>query len=416
MTTQLKNQKRQFWVILAVIFIGFIGISMPYLIFPPLFLNLEYSFLPSSWGDSSRALFLGITLAVYPLGQFIGSPILGALSDDYGRKRLLSGTLVISSICNLFTGIAIAKQDLSLLIISRFIAGLMEGNIAIARAMCADLKMLSKHKTFGKINAAASIAYLVGPLLGGVMTDKKLFEELTTSTPFYFVCILFLFLAGLSAFMLKSSVASVTARNRTLWQRFNFIARASALFSNKTLKNLMIMSTCFTLAVDIFYEFGPVFLTAKWMLNPTQLILYNGVLCIGLAIGNGWLPSLISSRISNQVSTIGAIGGFSFLLLSIVLSNSNLLMLTWFAFSGLAIGLAVTLLTIKISDSVSDNIQGEVMGTQLSLRVLGDGIICLFGGALLILSPKIILVVAAIISFATMIYFKRKHHHLQIHQ
>ncbi|MBS0585706.1 MAG: MFS transporter [Verrucomicrobia bacterium] len=386
---------------------------MPYLIFPSLFLNLEYSFLPASWDDASRALFLGVTLAVYPLGQFMGSPILGALSDDYGRKHLLSGTLVIASICNLFTGIAIAKQSLSLLIISRFIAGLMEGNVAIARAMCADLKMLSKHKTFGKINAASSIAYLVGPLFGGVMTDKKLFEELTTSTPFYFICLLFLFLAALSALMLKNTAASLTARNKSLWQRFNFIARASALFSNKTLKILMIISTCFTLAVDIFYEFGPVYLTAKWMLSPTQLVLYNGVLCIGLAIGNGWLPTLISSRISTLASITAALGGFSFLLFALILSNSNLLILIGFALSGLVIGLAVTLLTVKISDSVSDKIQGEVMGTQLSLRVLGDAIICLFGGALLILSPKIILIVAAIISLGTMIYFISKNRLLQ---
>lgn len=410
MTTQLKNQKRQFWVIVIVIFIGFIGISIPYLIFPPLFLNLEYSFLPFSWGDSSRALFLGITLAVYPLGQFIGSPILGALSDDYGRKHLLSGSLVMSSVCNLLTGIAIAKQHLSLLIISRFVAGLMEGNIAIARAMCADLKMLSKHKTFGKINAASSIAYLLGPLLGGVMTDKQLFATSTTSTPFYFICILFLFLSALSAFMLKNSVATPAVKKRTVWQRFNFVARSSALFSNKVLKNLIITSTSFTLAVDIFYEFGPVYLTAKWILSPAQLILYNGVLCIGLATGNGWLPTFISSRASNLVSIISAIGSFAFLLFGIVFSNSTFLMLTWFALSGLAIGLAVTLLTVKISDSVSDSIQGEVMGTQLSLRVLGDGVICLFGGALLIISPKIILIVAAITALATMLYFKSKHH------
>ena len=383
---------------------------MPYLIFPPLFLNLEYSFLPLAWGDSSRALFLGITLAVYPFGQFIGSPILGALSDDFGRKHLLSGSLVIASICNLFTGIAIAIESLSLLIVSRFIAGLMEGNIAIARAMCADLKMLSKHKTFGKINAASSIAYIVGPLLGGVMTDKQLFAELTISTPFYFVCILFLFLGAISALTLKSSVASSRDKSQTIWQRFNFIARAAVLFSNKTLKNLIITSTCFTLAVDIFYEFGPVLLTAKWMLNPTQLILYNGALCIGLSIGNMWLPSLISSRISREAAIIGGMGAFSFILLGVAFANSTFLMLTWFMLSGLALGLALTLLTVKISDSAPDNIQGEVMGTQLSLRVLGDGIICLFGGALLLLSSKIILLIASVISLATMIYFKMKHH------
>ncbi len=386
-----------------VIFVGFIGISIPYLIFPPLFLNFEYSFLSSQYGDSIRPLFLGITLAAYPLGQFIGSPILGALSDEYGRKYLLSGSLIVSSACNWLTAIAIAKQDLVLLIISRFMCGLMEGNVAIARAMCADLKMLPKHKTFGKINAAASIAYLFGPLLGGVLTDKKLFDSLTLSTPFYLISGLFLFLSVLSTLTLKNSIAPL--KKRSLWEQLNFFSRASALFSNKTLKFLLITSTCFTLAVDIFYEFGPVYLTAKWMLTPSQLIVYNGVLCIGLAIGNGWFPGFVSSRVSNRLPMMGAMGAFSFFLLSIVYSNSTLLMLTWFTLSGLVIGLAVTLLTVQISNSVPDSVQGEVMGTQISLRVLGDGLICLVGGALFILSPKIILIAAAIISLGAILYF-----------
>ena len=118
----IRKERRQFWVILAIVFLGFLGISMPYLIFPALFLNPEYSILPPHWGESLQAIFLGITLAIYPIGQFIGSPILGSLSDDYGRKNLLSGTLVISAIANLVTGFAIAKHQLGLLIICRFIA------------------------------------------------------------------------------------------------------------------------------------------------------------------------------------------------------------------------------------------------------------------------------------------------------
>jgi hypothetical protein len=83
-------------------------------------------------------------------------------------------------------------------------------------------------------------------------------------------------------------------------------------------------------------------------------------------------------------------------------------MLGLFALCGLATGLATTLLTVKISDSVADSVQGEVMGTQLSLRVLGDGVICLLGGALLILSPRLILIVAAILALSAMLYYRAK--------
>lgn len=404
--SEKRGQKRQFWVILTIVFLGFLGISMPYLIFPPLFLNLDYSFLPATATAASRAFFLGITLAVYPLGQFIGSPILGSLSDEYGRKSLLSSSLVVSALCNLLTGIAIAQSHLPLLIISRLLSGFMEGNIAIARAMCADLKTLSKHETFGKTNAVASIAYLIGPFLGGAMTGTSLFGIRPTATPFFFVSILFLFQAAVAALILNRSMATAAAKTRTLWERVNFVARLKTLFRHTQLKHLLITSTCFTLAVDIFYEFGPVYLTIKWTLGPTQLILYNAVVCIGLAVGNGWLPAFISSRVCNRFAILLSMGGVALLLSALVFLESSVMMLLAFALSGMLIGLANTLLTVKISDAASDSIQGEVMGTQISLRVLGDGIICLCGGVLLIVSPKIILIIAACISVVAMLYYR----------
>jgi MFS family permease len=379
---------------------------MPYLIFPSLFLNPDYSILDASWNESSRAILLGVTLAAYPLGQFIGSPILGSLSDDYGRKRLLWGSLLVSAVCNLFTGFAIAWHNLELLILGRFLAGLMEGNIAIARAMAADLKLISKHEAFGKINAAASIAYLIGPLLGGLMTDTNLSASLTTSTPFYFICMLFIFLAGLSAMVLKNEEPGKKIAPRTFLERINLIKRLSQLFSNKWLQFLIITSTCFTLAVDIFFEFGPVFLTVKWSLNPAQLVLYNVVLCLSLIAGNGWLPAFIASRmISNRSAIIYSTGGFTLLLIGMVLTDSSEVMIGLFILSGFVIGLASTLFTVKISNSVPDSIQGEVMGVQTSLRVLGDALICLSGGALLLLSSKIILIAAAFLSIASTAYY-----------
>ena len=85
--------------------------------------------------------------------------------------------------------------------------------------------------------------------------------------------------------------------------------------------------------------------------------------------------------------------------------NSTLLMMLLFGLSGLVIGLGATFMTVDISNSVSDAIQGEVMGVQISLRVLGDALICLFGGALLLLSSKLILILAAVISMIIMIYY-----------
>lgn len=407
MNSTEDKAKKQFWIILLIVFMGFLGISMPYLIFPALFLNPSYSIL--SGYTIHPALLLGITLAVYPLGQFIGSPILGALSDDYGRKRLLVGSLLLNAFFNLWTGLSLRWESVELLIISRFLSGLMEGNIAIARAMASDIKSISKHVTFGKINAAVSIAFLVGPLLGSILIDNSLYEGLTISTPFYCISLLFFGLSGVSIFVLcDSQVSQRSIEVRSVWQRLNLFKRVSVLFQNEQLKFLMIVSTSFSLAADIFYEFGPVYLTAKWTFGPTDLISYNAILCAALAFSNGWLAGIVSKYFSRHRIVIYSTGWLGALLIAVVLTDSSKTMFLLVAAIGVAIGLVVTLLTVKISDSVSDSIQGEVMGVQIALRVLGDAIICLFGGVLLLLSPKLILLFASAIAGMVMFYYARK--------
>jgi DHA1 family tetracycline resistance protein-like MFS transporter len=402
----MKNQDRsQLWLILSVVFLGFLGISLPYLIFPALFLKSEISILNPNTSETIRAILLGITLAVYPIGQFIGSPILGSLSDDYGRKKILVYSLIFSAFSNFLSGLAISFGLIWLLIFSRFLSGILEGNVAIARAMATELSTISKHESFGKINASSSIAYLIGPLFGGIMTDQTITPLFKISTPFYFITIFLIALSLFTQIFLKNSSINIKVYAQSFFYRINIIKKMKVLLLDKKLSFLIITSTIFTLSVDIFYEFGPVHLTSLFNLSPKDLISYNSLLCLALAVGNGFLPNYLQKKHDVRVCVILSMISFAIFLAMMSFSKHPTNLLILFTLSGLAIGSAVTLLTVKISDRAPAAIQGEIMGFQLSLRVLGDGIICLIGASLLLISSKTILILASFVAISSMLYY-----------
>ena len=71
-----------------VIFFGFIGYSLMITIFTPMLMHAQNGMVATTSPMGYRTVLLGCLLALYPLGQFLGAPILGALSDFYGRKKV----------------------------------------------------------------------------------------------------------------------------------------------------------------------------------------------------------------------------------------------------------------------------------------------------------------------------------------
>lgn len=399
--TSAQSQLR---IILIVVFFGFFGLSIPYLIFPTLFLLSDYQFL-SPQLEPYKELLLGITLAAYPFGQFIGSPILGSLSDDHGRRQLLASSILVTAFCSFVSAIAINWQNLSLLIISRLFAGFMEGNLSIARAMAADLKELDKKLSFGRINASASLAYLTGPIAGGLLADQTLFNSFTPSTPFYLMTLLYLLLSALSYWKIKDNTIGIIRTSRSFATRINFIYRLKELCKNKELKRQLITVSILTLGVDIFYEFGPVYLTATWTYGPRMLILYNGILSLCLTISSGFLLYRLSKKYPLDKILYVSILLFGTFMLYMVAFEHPLSTFVVFGFLGIVIALATTILTVRVSEVAGDDIQGEVKGVETSIRVLGDACILLLGGILLTFSPSIILMIAAGLSWISIAYY-----------
>src|SRR5580692_4293693 len=179
---------RRVFPLYVVVFVGFLGYSLMIATFTPMILRNENGMLAASSSLTERSLILGALLALYPLGQFLGSPVLGAMSDRYGRRPILIASR--SSTTVLYVGIAAALviQNLPLLMLACFVAGLSESNIVLAQGAIADTAPRdNRNRLFGYIYLSASLAYVVGPLGGGQLADHSLVSWFSYATPYWVV-------------------------------------------------------------------------------------------------------------------------------------------------------------------------------------------------------------------------------------
>lgn len=124
-------------------------------------------YLADSLGASN--VQIGLLTAMYPLAQFFGAPVLGRLSDRYGRKPIL-----LTSIAGTALGFVVlaTAQLLPVLFLGRLLDGLTGGNISVAQAYISDVTTAEERgKALGLIGAAFGLGFILGPITGALLSD-----------------------------------------------------------------------------------------------------------------------------------------------------------------------------------------------------------------------------------------------------
>src|SRR5689334_16274969 len=118
--------------VLFTIFLDVLGIGILLPIIPQLLANPHsaYYLLPAGWTFKGGLILLGWLTAIYPLMQFLSTPILGQLSDRYGRKKILSFSIAGTAVGYLLFAIGILIGSLPLLFFSRILDGITGGNLS----------------------------------------------------------------------------------------------------------------------------------------------------------------------------------------------------------------------------------------------------------------------------------------------
>lgn len=148
-------------VILSAVTLDAIGIGLIFPILPALLRDVGHM--------SEVATLLGIMLALYSACQFLFSPILGVLSDRFGRRPVLLVSLVGAAIDYMVMAFA---PELWMLVLGRAISGVTSANMAVATAYITDISTEEERaRRFGLFHAMFGIGFIIGPVLGGLLGD-----------------------------------------------------------------------------------------------------------------------------------------------------------------------------------------------------------------------------------------------------
>lgn len=144
--------------ILITVLIDVMGLGLIIPVVPQLVKQLAGS-------ASAGAEMVGVLGAVFGLMQFLCAPLLGAMSDRYGRRPLLLGSLLGTGLDNIFMFFA---PTLAWLFVGRFVAGVTSASITVANAYIADVtEPAQRAKNFGLLGATFGVGFILGPALGG---------------------------------------------------------------------------------------------------------------------------------------------------------------------------------------------------------------------------------------------------------
>lgn len=385
------------------VFLDLLGLGIVIPIFAPLFLDPVGGLFSFQTGLSTRTMLLGFLLAVYPLAQFFGAPFLGALSDRFGRKKILQLSLLGTLFGYLLLAAGILLKSLPLLFIARAIDGFTGGNISIAQSSISDLSdEKSRTRNFGFIGMAFGLGFIIGPFIGGKLADPTILSWFNYATPFWFAAIL----AGINLVLVqlrfRETLHSRRETHLNLLTGFRNNGRALSLPNART---MFLVVFLLAFGFNFFTQFFQVFLIQKFQFTQSQIGDLFAYIGLWIAVTQGLINRPLSRRLEPQ-----QILSFSALLLAVALpllllpSQSSFL---FFLLPLVAIfqGLTQPSSLSIVSGLCDEKAQGQILGINQSFQSLAQAIPPIIAGFIVSLDQNLPILVAGVSVLAAWVLF-----------
>lgn len=346
-----------------------VGIVLPAL---PYYAKIvEQSSLP--WLAENRALIVGALGASYALMAFFFTPVLGALSDRFGRRPVLLGSLFGTSISYLLFAFAEGfsflgvETVLFVLFAARILDGITGGNISTAQAYIADVTPPEERaRGLGMIGAAFGLGFMLGPAIGGLLTTY-----VSLQAPAIFAALLSLANVIFGYFALPESLpAEKRQAARITSATLNPIGRLSGVMANPHIRSLLIGYLLLNFAFAGLQSNFAVFTDVRFGFSAGDNALVFALIGLVAVIVQGFLIRKLVPRFGEARLAIAGLALMTLSFAATAFASASWMLYPAMALLATGSGMATPSISSLISRRVSAREQGSTLGSVQALNSL----------------------------------------------
>ncbi len=348
----ISNRKAAIGFIFVTLLIDVTGLGLIIPVVPKLIEDLLHT-----TNISKVALFGGLLTFSYAIMQFLFAPVLGNLSDKYGRRPVLLFSLLGFGLDYLLLAFA---PSIGWLFVGRIIAGITGASMTTASAYIADISTPeTRAQNFGMIGAAFGLGFIVGPMIGGLL------GELGPRIPFLVAAGLALLNAAYGYFVLPESLEANNRRSFE-WKRANPISSLKNLSRFPAVAGLIVSFFLIYIASHAVQSNWSYFNIEKFKWTPKMIGISLAVVGVLVSLVQGVLVRFVNPKIGNERSVYVGLGLYTIGLILFGLASQSWMMFAFLIPYCLG-GISGPGLQAIISGSVPANEQGELQGSLTSI-------------------------------------------------
>lgn len=337
---------RPLFIIFLTTFVNLVGFGIIIPLLP---------FYAQTFGASP--LTIGLLFASFSLSQLIASPLLGDLSDRWGRRPVLIFSLLGTVVS--FVMMALANS-LAMLFAARIVDGLSGGNITTARAYIADVSTEeNRAKAYGLLGAAFGLGFIVGPALGAA------FSHISYTAPIWAAAAITVVAVAMAWFWLPETVHRSQAGGRSPWRALG------DLWGRAHLRVLFTIDFVYWTAFAVYQTTFALFGARRFGFDAAHIgyllsaFGFLGVVVQGALVGP--IVRLFGERRTLSIGLLFAAAGWG----GSALTHSLPVFVSMLVPGAIGIGLCNATLSALISKSAGPHEQGRVQGAAGALESLG---------------------------------------------